>query len=87
MLVNTYNVKLTTLPLCNICRLSLAKVENVVKPPQNPIVSSKCHDVFVKPYLLNRANITPKIKHPSRLTVNIPHGNILLIIFFMREEI
>ena len=40
-LTPTYIMKPEILPLCNICNPSFAKVENVVKPPQNPVVSNR----------------------------------------------
>lgn len=56
-----------------IHKLSFIKAENVVKPPQNPVIRSNlvlCDDSPSRsPY--NR----PTIKHPITFTANVPHGN------------
>lgn len=43
------------LPFWSICRPSLAKVENVVKPPQKPVVSRRKSEFEVLVYFENRA--------------------------------
>ena len=42
------------LPFWSICRLSLAKVENVVKPPQKPVVSRRKREFEMLVYFENR---------------------------------
>ena len=69
-----YVTKPTILPLCNICRLSFAKVENVVKPPQKPVASNKHSGLFSELYFPNRANINPNRKQPNKFTVNVAQG-------------
>jgi hypothetical protein len=67
--------------------LSLAKVEKVVKPPQIPVVSSRHQGWDVVPYLLKRANKSPKIRHPRRLTLSVPQGKPAPHRFFIVIEI
>ena len=55
--------------------LSWAKVENVVKPPQRPVVSSMHHGLFRAPFLANSAKSTPKARQPTRFTAKVPQGN------------
>ena len=43
------------LPFWSICRPSLAKVENVVKPPQKPVVSRRKSEFGVLVCFENRA--------------------------------
>ena len=47
----------------------------MVKPPQRPVVSNRHQGWDVELYLLNKANIAPKMKHPIRLTRSVPQGN------------
>ena len=63
------------LPACNNCTLSLAKVEKVVKPPQNPVVNNRHHGPDNAPHLPKSAYSTPSRKQPARLTANVAHGN------------
>ena len=63
--------------------LSLANVENVVKPPHKPVVSNRHQGLFVEPYLPNSANSTPMAKHPARFTANVPQGDPWPQAFFM----
>ena len=74
------------LPFWIICTLSFANVENVVNPPQMPVVSNKQKVLSVLLYLLNNANIIPKKKHPNRFTTKVPYGKVWPYIFFMYVE-
>ena len=76
-LAATYVIKPKILPSASICTLSFAKVENVVKPPQMPVVSSKHQWLPDEPFLANSANSTPKTRQPTRFTANVSQGKAL----------
>ena len=58
--------------------LSFISVENVVKPPQKPVVSSSRVEVEMERAdaepLPGRAEKKPMSRQPSMLTVNVPKG-------------
>lgn len=58
-------------------RPSFEKVENVVKPPQNPTMRSRenAGDKFWK--RLVTPHRSPINRHPATLAVNVPHGKPL----------
>lgn len=51
------------------------KVEKVVKPPQNPVVSRSLDDGDIHPPVTGSEEKKPMSRHPSTLTVNVPRGN------------
>ena len=63
-----YPINSPMLPFWIICTLSFANVENVVNPPQMPVVSNKQKVLSVLLCLLNNANIIPKTKHPNEFS-------------------
>ena len=73
-------------PFWSIWRLSLAKVEKVVNPPHKPVVRSRHQGCEVEQNRLNKAKITPIRKHPTRLTINVPHGKLCEQAFFIQVE-
>ena len=72
-------------PFCSIARLSLAKVEKVVKPPQKPVVNRRHQLLSVVENLAKMPYNSPIMKHPNRLTVRVPHGNDVLCPFINVE--
>lgn len=74
MLPATYAANISQSPACSIDRLSLAKVENVVKPPHSPVVRSRHHGLAVDDHLENTPYSTPISRHPSTLTMKVCTG-------------
>ena len=81
MLAQIYAVKPQMFPFWIIDRLSFAKVENVVKPPHSPVMSSRNQLLLVVRYRESKAYINPIRKQPARFTVRVPHGNDVLCPF------
>jgi hypothetical protein len=54
---------------------SLAKVEKVVNPPQNPTVRKIRHSSEIIFVLSEIPKINPISKHPNKLTAMVPNGN------------
>ena len=79
-------MKLPHCPFWSICRLSLEKVEKVVKPPHNPVVRNRHHGCEVELNRPNKAKITPIRKHPTRFTAKVPQGNPCVQTFFIQVE-
>ena len=83
----TYPIKPHVFPVWSILRLSLAKVEKVVNPPQSPVVRSKHHELSVVENLAKSPYSSPMKKQPMRLTVKVPQGKEPLPIPFMTVDI
>jgi hypothetical protein len=67
-----YRAKKRKLPSLNKARFSLAKVEKVVNPPQNPTVRNILHSEFIiSPFSDNPKKI-PISKQPKILTKKVP---------------
>lgn len=81
----TYPMNPHVFPVWSILRLSLAKVEKVVKPPQTPVVISKHQLLTVSENLENRPYNNPIKRQPRRLTERVPQGNPVLIPFMAAE--
>ena len=62
------------MPACNRHKLSFEKVENVVKPPQNPTINSRfnCDEALTR---LKAAQSKPMSRQPTMLAVIVAHGN------------
>lgn len=54
---------------------SSANDENVVKPPQNPVINSTFSPGVITLVLPTRPNINPIMKQPIIFTKNVPTGN------------
>ena len=54
--------------------MSCDREENVVKPPQNPVISRIFMFVEIRLLFSTNPKSTPIIKLPTRFTVNVPHG-------------
>ena len=63
-------------PFWSIARLSLAKVEKVVNPPQRPVVSRRHQLLSVVDSFAKIPYRSPIMKHPNRFTVRVPHGKV-----------
>ena len=50
------------------------KVENVVKPPQKPVVRNIRRSPFIKLPRSNKPYKSPIIKQPNTFTTMVPHG-------------
>lgn len=61
---------------CSKYTTSSEKVENVVSPPQKPVVISIFQTGSRCVIRLNKANVRPIIKAPTRLTVRVPIGTL-----------
>ena len=61
-------------PLAPSVHMSLAKVENVVKPPQNPVINSAFSLADSMFPFSSSPNSNPIMKHPTTLTMNVPNG-------------
>ena len=72
-------------PFWSIARLSLAKVEKVVKPPHRPVVNRRHQLLSVVENFAKMPYNSPIRKHPNRLTVRVPHGNDVLCPFIKVE--
>ena len=74
MLLATYANAVATWPEDRSWKVSLLKVEKVVKPPQRPTTNSnlissvRCHRAMA-------AVMSPMSKHPMMFVVKVPHGN------------
>ena len=86
-LTATYPIKPHVFPVWSILRLSLAKVENVVKPPHSPVVSKRHQLLSVVENLEKSPYSRPMRKQPARLTARVPQGNEPLPTPFMAVEI
>lgn len=62
-------------PDWSIDRLSLAKVEKVVNPPQKPVVKSRQRLLEVEENLENSPYSRPIRRQPAILTMNVDSGN------------
>jgi hypothetical protein len=69
-----YNKKWKKSPSLSIARFSLAKVENVVNPPQKPTVRNIFHPELNKELLSDKPYISPIRKHPVIFTKKVPKG-------------
>ena len=57
-----------------------------MNPPHKPVVRSRHQGCEVELNRLNKAKITPIRKHPTRLTINVPHGKLCEQAFFIQLE-
>lgn len=57
-----------------IVELSCINVENVVKPPQSPVVSINFMDGDNHAPVASMPERNPMTKHPNTLTVSVPKG-------------
>ena len=71
----TYSAKPVQLPACIICRDSFEKEEKVVNPPQKPTLSNSIICCEAQEHRLEKPPIKPISRHPSKLTMNVAHGN------------
>ena len=71
----TYRRNIATSPPCNIRRLSFAKVEKVVNPPQKPAEKKRHQGDNEALNLVNNPKTTPRNVQPSKFTASVPHGN------------
>ena len=55
-------------------KVSSEKVENVVSPPQKPIPIKSLTVGFIKPFSSQPKIINPRMKLPSKFTINVPKG-------------
>lgn len=55
--------------------MSFAKVENVVKPPQKPVISSRLWPCDNIPVRSDTPHSSPMMKHPNALTAKVLMGN------------
>lgn len=55
---------------------SFANDENVVKPPQNPVISRRFSPGVMTLDLPTKPNSSPIMKHPIMFTKNVPSGNM-----------
>ena len=70
-----YNKKFKTSPSLRSARFSLAKVENVVKPPQKPTARNIFHPGVKSELLSEKPKIKPIRKQPEIFTTKVPNGN------------
>ena len=66
------------LTLCDEFKLKNWQVENVVKPPQKPIVQNRARELPSSDVRPNIPDTKPIRKHPARFTISVPHGKPLL---------
>lgn len=57
-------------------KVSSEKVENVVKPPQKPMVRKILNWVLINSLSSKRKIIRPSRKLPAKLTLNVPYGKV-----------
>lgn len=63
-----------TLPFCNMINASFENAENVVKPPQKPVVKSRHNADEAEEYLENTPKNTPMNRHPAMFVINVAVG-------------
>jgi hypothetical protein len=72
MLAAMYNADVHQAPLLTICHMSLAKVENVVNPPQNPVISRVLTAGDTMRERSTNPHRIPISRQPIRFTANVP---------------
>ena len=82
-LAPTYMAERSTSPAFIILNDSLAKVLNVVKPPQKPVTSNNFISGDSTPLFTNPMSI-PISKEPRTFTHNVVHGKDVSAILDMR---
>ena len=70
-LSNMYKTAAHSLPSCTRPKLSNAKVENVVNPPQIPTFKNRIIFASAFEYLPARATVIPIISEPTMLIINV----------------
>ena len=78
-----YRAKSKISPVFSIPKDSLAKVLNVVKPPQNPLTRSSFISGDKIP-LFNQPMRSPMSNDPKIFTLNVAHGKEVSAIFVIR---
>lgn len=64
----------------------MAKAENVVNPPQNPVASSNRMECALSGFRDAKANTKPMMKHPNKFTKKVPHGHLPGKAFIANKE-
>ena len=70
----TFNDRYRISPSCNSLMLSYENVENVVNPPQKPVVRKMRHSGVSRLPFSESAKRTPIRKQPTMFTVKVPSG-------------
>lgn len=73
-------------PSFNSDRFSLANVEKVVNPPQNPTVRNILIPGLIRSPLSDIPYMIPIRKLPKMFTVNVPQGNAAKKVFCTKRE-
>lgn len=69
-----YKIANTILPPWKSDTVSCEKVENVVKPPQKPVLSIKIYFSFISIFFKDSATITPIKNAPSTFVIKVLYG-------------